>query len=78
MIIKSQRIKQEQIFSYFRMTVNEDWNHSLKIKCKIERTKEAFRKMSKLFGCRNLSPGIKIGLLWCSPYYSYKESTSRH
>jgi len=49
LIIKNKRIEQVLQFKYLGTTINEDWDHSLEIKCRIERVREAFRKMSKVF-----------------------------
>lgn len=43
---KNKRIEQVQRFRYLGTTINDDWDHSIEIKCKIEK---AFRKMSKVF-----------------------------
>jgi len=65
LIIKNQRIEQVQKFSYLGTTINEDLNHSLEIKYRIERARKAFRKMSKAFKYHDLSFGTKIRLLRC-------------
>jgi len=65
LIIKNKRIEKVQRFKYLGTTINEDWDHLLEIKCRIERAREAFRKMSQVFKCHDLSFAIQIRLLRC-------------
>lgn len=39
-IIKNQRVEPILKLSYSGTTTNEDWHHSLEIKCKIEKARE--------------------------------------
>jgi hypothetical protein len=69
LIIKNKRVEQVQRFKYLGTTINEDCDHSLEIKCRIERAREAFRKMSKVFKCHDLSFVTKIRLLRCCVFF---------
>lgn len=61
LIIKNQRIEQVQKFSYLETIIKDDWDSpSLEIKCRIERAREAFRKMSKVFKRHDPSLGKKM------------------
>lgn len=51
-IIKNQRIKQLQKYCYLGITINEDQDHLLRIKCK--KACQAFRKMSVVLKCHNV------------------------
>lgn len=65
LIINQQRIEQVQKFTYLGSTVNEEWDHSLEIKCRIEKARSAFMRMAKLFKSHDLNTNTKIRLLRC-------------
>jgi hypothetical protein len=56
------RVKQ---YNYLGTTVNEQWDHSQEIKCRIEKARSAFNNMAKLFKSHNLNLEIKVRLLRC-------------
>ncbi|XP_039291702.1 uncharacterized protein LOC120353116 [Nilaparvata lugens] len=45
--------------------INEKWDHSQEVKCRIEKARAAFNQMAKLFKSHNLNMHIKIKLLYC-------------
>lgn len=58
-------IEKVKTHTYLGATINSDWEHSLEIKCRIEKSRTAFIKMSKLFRTHDLSLSTKIRLLKC-------------
>lgn len=63
--INNKDIERVQTYTYLGTKISETWDHSLEIKCRIERARAAFLKMSKLFKCHDLSLPTKIRLLRC-------------
>jgi len=51
--INNKYIERVQTYTYLGTKISETWDHSLEIKCRIERTRAAFLKMSKLFKCHD-------------------------
>jgi len=49
-------------FTYLGTMINDNWDHSQKIWCRIEKAKADFNQMDKLFKSHNL---IKFRLLQC-------------
>lgn len=77
LITKNKPIEQVQRLKYLGLTINENRDHSLEIKYRIEQARETFQKMSKVFMCHGLPFVTKSRLLRCYLYY-YIESKPEH
>uniref|UniRef100_A0A8D8SXR8 Craniofacial development protein 2 n=1 Tax=Cacopsylla melanoneura TaxID=428564 RepID=A0A8D8SXR8_9HEMI len=65
LIINNKVVERVKTFTYLGTTLNEDWDHSQEIKCRIEKARSAFNNMSKLFKTHNLTVEMKMRLLRC-------------
>ncbi|CAG9828451.1 unnamed protein product [Diabrotica balteata] len=61
--VNGQPIEKVKTYTYLGTNVNENWDHSLEIKSRIEKAGSSFQKMAKLFKCHDLLVPIKIRLL---------------
>ncbi|CAG9836785.1 unnamed protein product [Diabrotica balteata] len=60
-----QQILQVPRYYYLGTTINDQWDHSVEIKQKIEKARSAFVRMNKIFKSHNLPLKTKIRLLRC-------------
>ncbi|KAH0998914.1 hypothetical protein HUJ04_004164 [Dendroctonus ponderosae] len=52
-------------FTYLKTMINDNWDHSQEIRCRIEKPRAVFNQMAKLFKSHNLKIDIKIRLRSC-------------
>lgn len=55
LLIRGKQIQKLQKYCYLGPCVNEDWEHGMEVKCRIEMARGAFVKMSKIFKCHDVS-----------------------
>lgn len=72
-------------YTYLGTMINENWNNSQEIRCRIEKARAAFIKMNTLFKSHNLSMDIKLRLcyvfsilLYGAEAWTLKEGISRN
>lgn len=63
--INQSRIQRVKQYTYLGTTINENWDNSQEIRCRIEKARSVFIKMSPLFKSHNLSLHMKLRLLRC-------------
>jgi len=64
-LIRGQQIEEDQKYKYLGTWVNEDWEHGMEVKCRIEMARGGFVKMSKILKCHGFLLGTKIRILRC-------------
>lgn len=77
MVISKSQIPQEHLtlnqlqiervgkYTYLGTTLNDQWDHSQEIRCRIEKARAVFLKMASVFKSRSLTLTTKIRLLRC-------------
>jgi hypothetical protein len=65
LLIREQQIEKVQKYKYLGTWVNEEWDHGIEAKCRIEMVRRTFVKMSKILKCHDFSLGTKIKILRC-------------
>lgn len=63
--INNQPIERVQQIAYLGTTINENWDTTQEIRCRIARAKAAFNKMNKIFKSHDLTIETKVKLLKC-------------
>lgn len=58
-------IEQVDKYTYLGTCINQQWDHSVEIKCRIERARAAFIQMKKIFTSPDLTLQLKIRILRC-------------
>lgn len=65
LIIENRRIEQVHKYTYLGSTINEHWDHSVKIKCRIEKARAAFNKLGPILKEHHLNIEMKMRLVRC-------------
>ncbi|CAG9830832.1 unnamed protein product [Diabrotica balteata] len=65
LLVDQQQILQVPHYYYLGTTINDQWDHSVEIKQRIEKTRSAFVRMSKIFKSHELPLKTKMRLLRC-------------
>lgn len=65
LLINQKAIGKAEKYTYLGSTINDQWDHGLEIRCRIEKARNAFVKMSKLLKSRELNLKTRIRLLRC-------------
>lgn len=65
LVIDNQQIEKVTNYTYLGTNINERWDHSVEIKCRIEKARATFVKMGNLFKSRDLNLNTKLRLLKC-------------
>lgn len=63
--INQNRIQRVKQYTYLGTIINENWDNSQEIRCRIETARSVFIKMSSLFKSHNLNLNMKLRLLRC-------------
>lgn len=63
--INNVRIERVKQYTYLGTIINENWDNTQEIKCRIEKARAIFNKMSALFKNHNLTLATKIRFLRC-------------
>ncbi|CAG9834953.1 unnamed protein product [Diabrotica balteata] len=66
--VNQMRIERVLQYNYLGTIINEFWDNTQEIKCRIGKTKSAFLTMSSMFKSNDLTLEIKIRLLKCYVY----------
>lgn len=64
----NQVVQRVSKFTYLGCTLNEEWDHSQEIKCRIEKARAVFVKMKTLLCSKDLSLQLKRRLISCYVY----------
>lgn len=65
LVIGNQRIERVASITYLGTSLNELWDHSVEIKCRIEKARSTFIRMRSVFKDRDLHINTKMRLLRC-------------
>lgn len=65
LIVKNEEIKRVGQYIYLGTVINDQWDNSQEIKCRIEKARSAFVRMKTLFTSRDLTLDTKVRLLRC-------------
>lgn len=63
--IKGNKVKQVKTYTYLGTVINQQWDHSQEIKCRIEKARKGFNDMSKLFKSHDVGLHTKIRMIRC-------------
>lgn len=63
--INNKIIEKVETTTYLGSTVRENWDHSVEIRCRIEKARSTFIRMSGLFKCHFLNLPTRVRLLRC-------------
>ncbi|CAG9837704.1 unnamed protein product, partial [Diabrotica balteata] len=66
--VNQMRIERVSQYNYLGTIINESWDNTQEIKCRIGKAKSAFFTMSSVFKSHNLTLKTKIRLLKCYVY----------
>lgn len=58
--VNNHQIERVSKYNYLGSTVGDQWDHSLEIKCRIEKARAAFMKMANLFRSHDLNLSMKM------------------
>lgn len=62
---RNEAIERVDRFTYLGCNINDSWDHSTEIKCRIEKARAVFTQMRHLFCCRDLSMTLKRRMIEC-------------
>ena len=65
LMVNQQQVEQVRSYTYLGSNINEQWDHSVEIRCRIEKARSTFAKMQTLFKTSDLDLGTKVRLLRC-------------
>lgn len=65
LLIHNRPIQRVNKYVYLGTNINEEWDHSVEIRCRIEKARAIFLKMGKLFKSRDLPLNTKMRILRC-------------
>lgn len=63
--INGNHIERVHKYKYLGTIINDQWDHSQKIKCRIEKSRAVFNGMANVLKSHNLNMDIKLRLLRC-------------